>query len=362
MLRDTWCKLETLSTWKAKRQLPPSTLFWVLATTIPLITIVSTHLWLRTAYSGGVFHLQGFLEQYDSGIFRYRLLGRNAVLFIYRHLLGTFHDQPLVMPRDANATLLFYGSYVVLNAACFSLSNFLLLSLVSDKQRHISDLGLATYLYLTLMQTLAMAVVTPYDQLAYLLILTSLFAATISRTWIAFTLLAVAAIAGALTRETQFLVTPALFAAAIFSTSKQSKRFWIAGLLNLLLFGSVYIALRALVPGQKVISGVATYGGTWAPESLFVLVLLFYLSTSLAIRTYSDIRPTIALLVFSVPYILPILISGVFRELRLLIPILLAQTFVYVQLGAEEVNSTTAPLSPHTLGSVRTEVIDAGAD
>jgi hypothetical protein len=271
------------------------------------------------------------------------------LLFIYRHLLGAFHDQPLIMPRDPKATLLFYGSYVILNALCFSLSNFLLLLLVSDKQRQISDLNLATYLYLTLIQTFAMAVVTPYDQLAYLLILISLFAVTVSRNWIAYPLLCIAAIAGALTRETQFLVTPALFSVALFSSSKKSQRFCTAGLLNVSLFGSVYIALRVLIPGQKIISGVSTYGGTWAPESIFVLALLFFVSTSLAVRTYSDIRPTFALLIFSVPYIVPILISGVLRELRLLVPILLAQTFVYRQLGKEVVNDTVPPATPHRL-------------
>ncbi len=158
-----------------KKRIPQSTLFWALAIAIPIATVVSTQLWLRSAYSGHVFNLQGFLGQYDFGIFRYRLLGRDAMLFIYRHLLRFFHDRPFDVPYDPNATLLFYASYVLLNASCFSLSNFLLLLLLSDSNRRFSNVNLATYLYLALMQALAMAVVSPYDQLAYLFLLFGFF-------------------------------------------------------------------------------------------------------------------------------------------------------------------------------------------
>lgn len=326
---------------QTRKRVPQSSLFWVLATVIPLTTMLSTHLWLRTAYSGGIFHLQGFLAQFGDGVYRYRLLGRYAVLFVYHHLLAHFHDQPFVMPRDPNATMLFYFSYVIVNAICFAASNFLLLLLLSGKQRRLSDLNLATYLYLTLIQVFAMAVVTPYDQLSYLLILISLFAMTIPRSWIAYGLLCAAAVAGTLTRETQLLVSAALFSVAIFSTAPRARRFWTAGLCNLALFGLVYIALRISIKGPKVVSGVWTFGGTWGPESLLVLGLLFFVSTTLAMRMRADIRPTIALLLFSVPYIATILISGVLRELRLLVPVLLTQTFVYVQLQADSAQEPT---------------------
>lgn len=334
-----------------KRRPPQNTLFWVLAFVTPLATFVSTHVWLRTAYSGGVFHLQGFLDQYDHGIYRYRLLGRDALLFIYHQLLRVHRDQPLPMPRDPDATLLFYGSYVILNALCFSISNFLLLLLLSDRERRLSDLHLAMYFFLTLIQAFAMAVVSPYDQLAYLLILLSLFAVRIPRNWIAYSILAVAALAGALTRETQYLVTPALFSVALFSPPQQAKRFWAAGLCNLALFGIVYVALRILLPGGGVISGGWTYGGKWAVESLLVLVLLFYVGTSLAVRKYPDIRPTLSLLVLSAPYILTILTSGILRELRLSVPLLLAQTVIYATLGVDSPARPSFPERAYAAGT-----------
>jgi hypothetical protein len=320
---------------KTTKQLPQSTLFWVLATAIPLTTVLSTHLWLRSAYSTGIFNREGFLRQFGTGIFRYRVLGRYAVLFVYHLLMRTFHDTPLTMPRDPNATTLFYFSYVVVDAVCFAASNFLLLLILSDRQRRLKDMNLATYFYLTLMQACAMAVVSPYDQISYLFILISLIAATLPKSWIAYTLLGIAAIAGTLTRETQLVATSALFSLALFSTGDRARRFWTAGACNLGLFSLIYVGLRILIKGPKVVSGVWTFGGTWAPESLVVLAMLFFVSTALAFRMRAELRPTIALLVFGLPYILTILMSGVLRELRLLVPILLAQAFIYAQLQAD---------------------------
>ncbi len=320
-----------------KKQLPQSSLFWVLALAMPLTTMLSTHLWLRTAYSGGVFHLQGFLELYGGGVYRYRLLGRYAVLFVYHHLLLVFHDHPFVMPRDPNATILFYFSYVIVNAICFAASNFLLLLILSDQQRRLSDLNLATYLYLALMQTFAMAVVTPYDQLSYLFILISLFAVTIRSSWIRLLPPGYCGDHGhsdsrdSTACHLNFVCPSCLLQPqAVRSVSGRPKRVQSCPLRT-----GIRRTPRVLIKGPKVVSGVWTFGGTWAPEALIVLALLFFVSTTLALRMYADLRPTIALLVFSVPYIVTILASGVLRELRLLVPMLLAQTFVYVQLARD---------------------------
>src|SRR5882672_9872592 len=79
---------------KTTRALPASTVFWVLVTVVPPVTIISTHLWLRSAYTGDLFHLNGFLTQYENGIFRFRLLGREILLTLYRALESNFRDKP----------------------------------------------------------------------------------------------------------------------------------------------------------------------------------------------------------------------------------------------------------------------------
>jgi hypothetical protein len=331
-LSDLKDRLNSFENRSDRLLLPQGALFWTLTIVIPLTTIVSTHLWLRSAYSSDLFHLQGFLAQYNSGIFRFRMLGRQLLLLIYRVLSSKLQDQPFPMPRDPDATLLFYGSYVALNSICFFFTNLMLLLFLADKNKRMADLRLAAYFFLTLLQALAMAVVTPYDQLAYALIFVGFLAAASSKTWTMYLFLGISAIAGGLNRETEFLVTPALFSIAIFTRGRTSKRYGMAGLYHLALFTITYVGVRILLPGSHLISDGATFGGKWAFESFIALALTFYVGTVLAVRIHPDVRPTIALLILSTPYLLTILLSGILRELRLLIPVLLCQVFVYVQL------------------------------
>jgi hypothetical protein len=312
---------------------PQRGLFLSLMFLIPLVTILSTHLWLRSAYTSNVFHLQGFLEQYGRGIYRYRILGSHLLLSTY-HLLTTHrHDQPFSMPTDPDATLLFYGAYVLLNAVFFFFSNLILLVLLWDWKKGISDLRLALYFFLVLLLALSTYAITPYDQLAYLLMLACFLSLKVRTPWITYAVLAIAAIAGGLNRETEFLVTSALWTVALFAVPTESKRYFRAGLFHLLLFSACYIGLRLFLPGAPAIAGGLTYGGKWALPSLIVVGALFYVATGIAMREYPNPKPSLALLVLSAPYILTILIGGQIRELRLLIPLLLCLLFVYVQLA-----------------------------
>ncbi len=321
-------------------------LFLCLATVIPLVTIVATHLWLRSAYTSHVFHLQGFLDQYGSGIYRYRILGRGLLLHTYRLLAGHRHDQAFPMPTDPQATLLFYGAYVLLNAVFLFLTNLALLLFLWDRRRGISDLRLGLYFFLVFVMALSAYTVTPYDQLAYALMMACFLAMRARSASLMYAVLGLAAILGALNRETQFLVTPALLTAALFAEAPEAKTYFRAGIFHLVLFALCYAGLRVLLPGVPSIAEGVTLGGKWALPSLVVLVLLFYIAEEMAQREYRSCKPAVVLLVLSAPYIVTILISGELRELRLLIPLLLCLLFVYNRLGYSTMSSRKLPVHP----------------
>jgi hypothetical protein len=312
---------------------PQRGLFLSLVILVPLLVLISTHLWLRSAYTSNVFHLQGFLTQYGSGIYRYRILGSHLLLSTFHLLARHRHDQPFSMPTDPDATLLFYGSYVLLNAVFFFFSNLILLILLWDWKRGISDLRLALYFFLVLFLALSMYAVTPYDQLAYFLMLACFLSLRVRTPWITYAVLALGAIAGGLNRETEFLVTSALWTIALFAAPQEARRYLRTGLFHLLLFSACYLGLRAFLPGAPAIAGGLTLGGKWALPSLIVVCALFSIATGISMREYPSRKPSIALLVLSAPYILTILLGGQIRELRLLIPLLLCLLFVYVQLA-----------------------------
>jgi hypothetical protein len=309
---------------------------------VPLVATLSTSLWLRSAYTSHIFHLQGFLDQYTSSVYRYRILGRELLLSTYRLLTTHLADRPFPMPTDPEATLLFYGSYVLLNAVFFFLSNLVLLLLLADGKMRITDLHLALYLFVVLLLALSSYTVTPYDQIAYFLLLVCFLSMRFRRSWAMYLVLGIAAIAGGLNRETEYLVTPALLTIARFTGPENSKRYCYAGLFHLLVFAACYIALRLMLPGVPTVAGGITLGGKWAMPSLIVLCALLYIALNIATREYRSRRPALVLLVLSAPYIFTVLLTGELRELRLLMPLLLCLVFVYIQLTAHA--DTTAAL------------------
>ena len=315
-----------------KRQAQLS-LFLTLVILIPLLVTISTHVWLRSAYTSHVFHLEGFLNQYSNGIYRYRILGPKLLLTIYHFLADHFKDQPFPMPIDDHATLLFYGSYTVLNAGSFFFLNLLLLLFLWDWKKGISDLRLACYFFLVLVVTLSTYVVTPYDQLAYLLMFVGFLSVRARAPWMGYVVLTLVAVAGGLNRETEFLLTPALFTVALFAPSVESKRYFRAGLYHLVLFAACYLGVRAFLPGSAVVVAGLTLGGKWPIESLVVVSALFYIGICLVIREYAAFRPSAVLLILSAPYIATIFIGGEIRELRLLVPLLLCLFLAYIQLA-----------------------------
>ena len=317
-------------------------LFLSFAIVIPLVTIVATQIWLRSAYSTNVFHLQGFLEQYASGIYRYRILGRDLLLAIYEALLRHGHDMPLPVAADPQATRYFYISYVLLNGACLFISNLVLLILLWSHRRGISDLRCGFYLYAWLILTLSTYTVTPYDQLAYALMLLAFLAASARPVWIAYAAIGAAAILGGLTRETEFLVSPALWTVAIFAKGKASRRFAAMGYVHIALFGACYVALRVFVSGPPAIAqGLSLGGGRVALPALLTMSVILYIGLALFSREYAGYKPGIVFLALSAPYVVTVLLSGAFWELRLIVPIVLCHLFIYTQLGDREPSART---------------------
>lgn len=325
-------------TGEARRGKPAqSGLFLSFAIVIPLVTIVATHIWLRSAYSTNIFHLQGFLDQYDSGIYRYRILGRETLLAFYHLLLRHRHDVPLAVAADPYATRYFYAAYVLLNGVCLFVSNLALLILLWNYREGISDLRCGCYFFTWLILALSTYTVTPYDQLAYALMLLALLAAHARPVWMAYAVVGAAAILGGLTRETEFLVSPALWTVAIFTKGRTSRRFAAMGYVHIAFFAACYLALRIFVSGPAAVAqGLSFGGGKVALPALVVMSVIVYMGLALFSREYAGYKPGIVFLVLASPYVVTVLLSGAFWELRLVVPIVICQLVVYIKLGDAE--------------------------
>ncbi len=101
-------------------------LFVVLAVGLPVVILLSVELWMVTTYSGAI-SIGHFREQYFSGIYRYRILGRDQFLVLYRFLHAHFADRPYPVVRDREAWFLSYATLASSNGLYFALSNLIYL-------------------------------------------------------------------------------------------------------------------------------------------------------------------------------------------------------------------------------------------
>jgi hypothetical protein len=254
---------------------------------------------------------------------------------------------PLPVAADPLATRYFYASYVLLNGACLFISNLALLIMLWSYRRGISDLRCALYLFTWLVLALSTYTVTPYDQLAYALMLLAFLAVNARPIWIAYAAIGAAAILGGLTRETEFLVSPALWTVAIFAKGKTSRRFAVLGYVHIALFGACYVALRVFVSGPPAIAqGLSFGGGRVALPALLAMSVMLYMGLALFSREYAGYKPGIVFLALSAPYLVTVLLSGAFWELRLIVPIVLCHLFIYTQLGDWERSARALDRTP----------------
>jgi hypothetical protein len=309
-------------------------LFAALATALPLAILLSVEVWMTTAYTS-VLDRASFMDQYYSSVFRYRILGRDLLLHLYHFLSTHIADKPYPLPRDSSGSFLFYYAYAISNAAYFFVGNVLLLSLLWVKGKGFRDRELLLYFYYTLLLALSMAVVTPYDQLAYLLLLLGVLGARARSPVIGGVLIAISAIAGTLNRETEFLLAAFLVTMALFSSSTMAKRCWLYLGVDLGLSVCVYIGVRLMLPGRVNLIQDVTLGGKWGIESLFILAALLAVGAVFAMRLYNSARPLLVFLACCLPYLLTVLIGGIFRELRLMVPLLLLTLCIYLLLSRE---------------------------
>jgi hypothetical protein len=307
-------------------------LFGALAIALPIVIVFSVELWMVTMYTS-VVGIGRFHEQYFSGVYRYRILGRDQFLFLYQFLHAHFKDRPYPLPRDPSTSLLSYAAFAISNGFYFALSNLILLSFMWVKRRGFLDRDLVSYLYYTLLLSLSMAVVTPYDQLAYLLLLIGILGARQRSIAVGLVLIAISAIAGTLNRETEFLLASFLATMAIVSPALLAKRYWIYLAADIVLSIVVYVGLRLLLPGKVALIQYVTLGGIWAPESVAVLIVIFAGAIVFAMKLHHNVRPAFVLLAMSSPYLVTVFLGGIFRELRISIPILLCLFCVYLFLS-----------------------------
>jgi len=185
-----------------------------LGVAFPLVLYLASTLGYVSAYSRVTFAKSAFLLQYRGGIYRYRILGTDAVLavnYLVQHLGFNLATIPIDSLPFSSAYDLF-TALVVLNGIAFVGFTVLLYVVTARNHRWV-----VSYLVLVALAIASAYVVTPYDDLSYLLLAALVLSGLADRPWSWPACLVLAAV-GTADRESLFLGVAAL-AAILLSRS-----------------------------------------------------------------------------------------------------------------------------------------------
>lgn len=317
-----------------------------IAVILPGLIFFIVHFWFVGRYTLWVFNQQGFLQQYESGIFKYRVLGRQIVLWAYQ-------ITQYIEPTSFNFDLLwddgfefnFYVAYGVVNLLFFILyciTLYKILSYYLDRDRTIQ-----VYISLLLLTTISLFVVTPYDCLSYFLLGLSIYIfLRVKKLWRSAILLLLLSILGTLTRETHFLFIPYGIVVSLHSYNKKEnffKTLWVAIAFILTYFGlRFYYGFGETSILQSIT--VAQLQSALAQIGLFSTIsTIIAINICLPIEGKYPYRSIGFLYLLSSPYIIVSLLSGVYIELRLAIPLVITNSFAVIALDRSPIPNAPMP-------------------
>lgn len=313
---------------------------FVIIIVFPLIISVITHFGYISGYTEDVFSENSFTQQYDEGIYKYRVLSKYLLLETNKILSQTkLDDMDNMLSRnvkffDESGKLSFYFSYFVINSIFFILSALIFYFILKKNifYEDIDKISLSLIVYAVVIP-IFQYVVVPYDYSSYFFnnLIILIFLNNIKNNKLSNSiLLFIVVIIATLNRETSAL------AISLIATIALKERDNLIESLKLLLapalaFITTYIALRLWFGFDTgLIHKFTLLLNLISPLNLFGIFtgvlsvyLLFYFANEKSLK-----RLLINYLLLSSPYIVVSLIGGITFEIRLWVPILLNLTII----------------------------------
>lgn len=279
---------------------------------------------LRDGYS-----LPTFARQYGTGIFRYRILSRELVYLVY-NIVHRFHRFVPVHPELARFlrtdSLDLYVSYFLLNTFFLTATSCVLYAcLRSSPMRGSAQEKHLWLVFLIFLMVMTQYIVNPYDATAYFFLATSILLMLRTRGPMMLAGLAVVVVVAALNRETA-AITISLFATLCVVRKRLFTRESLVGLALLIgAFLLPYILLRVVLGWDHAVgAGIDVIGELHQHNSYVGILLtlcLFGIVTSY--QGAAQWRVMWIFLGISAPYILLVILTGIWFEVRLCVPLII---------------------------------------
>lgn len=332
-------------------------IFLFSAVLFPVIIMYTVYFGFVTGYAEDVFSKATFKRQYDQDIYRYRILSK-SLLFplhdavskadsIFNKKTDSDHedkyagwnkaeDRRIVLFIDKEGDVVFYKSLFLLNTIFMLMTTILAYSLFKDNRFfHLSSLeGSSLTLVLAFIIGITQFSVNPYDCSAYFFLVSAIYISLLyvdkplPRYLLWFCVLTSIA---SLNRETAVLGLSFFATLCLSCFGLKQRRTYIAILLPLFCYLSIYIVLRLI------------YGFDHATHHDMVLLLnlrffhrnisgfAFWLTAIglfVALAKAYNRRLIFLFLAFSLPYIVMVWYAAYIFESRLAVPLVIGSMFL----------------------------------
>jgi len=300
----------------------------MLAVAFPFLVSLFVYYGFATSYTGHTFHEAGFRAQYESGVYKYRVLGRELLLETHRFLRSEsqlariarelFAKSPASLAiLDPRADPTFYAAYFVQNTAFMILSCILLYVLLGESPAAPTSGG---YMAGVSWMAISQYVVCPYDTLSYALILLS-FLLIVRPLESNLPILALVLAVSTLARESSALTLSFYFA----YHHERLLRFERKELTQLVVLVGVFVAtyglLRAHFGLENALWQRAMLHANLATPSNMAGLLALPVVAYLVCGGSRALRPCLVFLACSSPYIVAMLAIANTWEIRLWVPV-----------------------------------------
>lgn len=282
------------------------------------------------SYSSSILNVQNFQEQFHSGIYQHRVLSSYFLIWIYDILSTLNIDYQIYKLKFLNpeSESQMYLSFYILNTIFIVLTAAMLVLITEAKSfisTHSEKILITTVAIFSI--ALSQFVVLPYDVSSYFFLLLFFYFLlqyleknSVSNLIILILIILISS----LNRETAAL-SISLSATLLITKFGGSRESILPILLLVASFLSVYIGLRLISETFTTNDGDLLLQNFSEPKNILGILfwLLFFTLTMILSKTKKGQKMILYFHLFSFPYILMCIYSGIMYEIRLYIPLFL---------------------------------------
>lgn len=279
-------------------------------------------------YSSKILNIESFQQQFQSGIYQYRVLSGYFVIWIY-DLLSTLNiDYDIFKLKflSSNSEPQMYLSFYILNTF-FIVISAVLLTLITESKTFVATNSERILLVTVAIFTIAISqfVIVPYDVSSYffLLLFFYFFLSYLKKQSVAMLiLLSVVLIFSTLNRESSAL-SLSLAGALLYSKFGLKKKTILPIAVLVLVFIAVYFGLRLVSENFSTNDGNLLIQNFTDPKNILGILfwLVFFGFTLMLAKDKEAIKHILLFHLLSFPYIMLCFYTGIVYEIRLYMPL-----------------------------------------